>query len=202
MFLYCVAGTAPVRADTILVIGDSLSAAYGMPVEQGWVTLLQRRLDAEHQPYTLVNASISGDTTASGRARLPQALRQHQPAIVIIELGGNDGLRGLSLTAMQNNLAAMIETATRQHARVLLIGVQLPPNYGPRYNSQFATVYATLAYQFGVPLLPSLVEGVGTRTDLMQNDGIHPNASAQPLIVNRVWEHLHPLLEEPPVAAR
>lgn len=193
-------GTAQTaRAGTILVVGDSLSAAYGMPVEQGWVTLLQQRLSAENQPYNVVNASISGDTTASGRTRLPQALQRHQPAIVIIELGGNDGLRGLSLTAMQKNLATMIETASKR-ARVLLIGVQLPPNYGPHYNEQFNSVYATLAHRYGVPLLPSLVEGVGTRTDLMQNDGIHPNSQAQPLIVNRVWEHLHPLLAAQPIA--
>ncbi|MDT8386010.1 MAG: arylesterase [Thiogranum sp.] len=186
----------PIRANTVLVLGDSLSAAYGMPEEQGWVALLEQRLEAEKPSCTIINASISGDTTAGGRARLPQAMARHQPDIVIIELGGNDGLRGLSLAAMQQNLAAMIEAAQQQPARVLLIGMQLPPNYGPRYNQQFEKVYRTLARQYDIALLPSLVEGVGTRSDLMQNDGIHPNREAQPLIAARVWQHLQPLLAE------
>ena len=182
-------------SNTILVVGDSLSAAYGMPVEQGWVTLLQQRLATDQYPYTIVNASISGDTTANALNRLPQALTRHQPAIVVLELGGNDGLRGLSLAEMKRNLAAMIESARQHEAEVLLIGVQLPPNYGQRYTQQFHAVYHELAQQYGLALVPSLVDGVGTRTDLMQADGIHPNSSAQPLIVTRVWQQLRPLMD-------
>jgi len=182
-------------ANTILIVGDSLSAAYGMPVEQGWVRLLQQRLATAHYPYAIVNASISGDTTANALNRLPQAMTRHQPAIVVLELGGNDGLRGLSLTEMKGNLAAMIQTARRHQAEVLLIGVQLPPNYGPRYTQQFHAVYHELAQDYGVALLPSLVDGVGTRTELMQADGIHPNSKAQPLIVTRVWQQLRPLID-------
>ena len=179
---------------TILVVGDSLSAAYGIPVQQGWVALLEQRLAAEQYPYKVVNASISGDTTANARARLPQALERHQPQVVVLELGGNDGLRGLSLAAMQDNLAAMIETATASEAQVLLVGVQLPPNYGPQYTGKFQSIYRELAQRYGVALLPSLVDGVGTEAKLMQGDGIHPNRKAQPLILARVWEHLQPLL--------
>ncbi|MGD2075562.1 MAG: arylesterase [Gammaproteobacteria bacterium] len=181
-------------AGTILVVGDSLSASYGLAVGQGWVSLLQQRLDARHAGWTVVNASISGDTTAGARARLPQALERHQPEVVILALGGNDGLRGLSLGQMQDNLGAMIESAREQGARVLLVGVQLPPNYGPQYTERFENVYRDLARQRGVRLMPSLVDGVGTRPELMQGDGIHPNASAQPLMMERVWEHLQPLL--------
>jgi acyl-CoA thioesterase-1 len=182
-------------ADTILIVGDSLSAAYGMPVEKGWVRLLQRRLADDEYPHTIVNASVSGDTTANALNRLPQAMTRHQPAIVVLELGGNDGLRGLSLAEMKRNLAAMIEIARQQDAEVLLIGVQLPPNYGPRYTEAFQAVYHDLAQEYGLSLLPSLVDGVGTRTDLMQADGIHPNSEAQPLIVARVWEQLRPLID-------
>jgi acyl-CoA thioesterase-1 len=183
-------------SSTILIVGDSLSASYGIPVEQGWVALLQQRLAAQCDECTIVNASISGDTTASARARLPSAMDRHQPAIVILALGGNDGLRGLSLAEMKANLAAMISTARNHAARVLLIGVQLPPNYGTAYTQKFQTLYHELAREQGVALLPSLVEGVGTRADLMQGDGIHPNIAAQPLIMTRVWEHLLPLLAE------
>jgi len=182
-------------ANTILVVGDSLSAAYGMPVEQGWVRLLQQRLATEYDAYTIVNASISGDTTANALNRLPQALTRHQPAIVVLELGGNDGLRGLSTAEMKGNLAAMIQTVRQHEAEVLLIGVQLPPNYGPRFTQQFHAVYHELAQEYGLALVPSLVDGVGTRTDLMQADGIHPNSKAQPLIVTRVWQHLRPLID-------
>jgi acyl-CoA thioesterase-1 len=182
-------------ANTILVVGDSLSAAYGMPVEQGWVRLLQQRLATEYDAYTVVNASISGDTTANARNRLPQALTRHQPAIVVLELGGNDGLRGLSTAEMKGNLAAMIQTVRQHEAEVLLIGVQLPPNYGPRFTQQFHAVYHELAQEYGLALVPSLVDGVGTRTDLMQADGIHPNSKAQPLIVTRVWQQLRPLID-------
>jgi len=182
-------------ADTLLIVGDSLSAAYGMPVDQGWVSLLQRQLAAERYPYTLVNASISGDTTANARARLAETITRHRPAIVILELGGNDGLRGLSLDAMRDNLAAMIELAQAQGAGILLVGVDLPPNYGPHYTEKFREVYRALAADYQVALLPSLLDGVGTRTELMQTDGIHPNGKAQADIAARVRKYLEPLLE-------
>ena len=185
--------TAPARI--ILVVGDSLSAAYGIPVEKGWVSLLQDRLDAEGYPYRIVNDSISGDTTANARARLTRALASHAPAVVLLELGGNDGLRGLSLTAMKSNLASMISSARGEGAQVLLIGVQLPPNYGPRYTERFQAIYHELARERDLTLLPSLVDGIGTEQNLMQADGIHPNATAQPLIVDRVWKQLVPLLD-------
>ena len=183
-------------ANIILVIGDSLSAAYGIPVEHGWVSLLQQRLDSGGFPYRVVNASISGDTTANARARLPRALASHEPAVVLLELGGNDGLRGLSLTAMESNLAAMITSSQEAGAQVLLIGMQLPPNYGPRYTGKIQSIYHELAGELNVALLPSLVDGIGTELNLMQSDGIHPNAIAQPLIVDRVWKELLPLLDQ------
>jgi acyl-CoA thioesterase-1 len=194
LLLLLLPGTAP--AHIILIVGDSLSAAYGIPVAQGWVSLLQERLDAGNYPWQIVNASISGDTTANARARLPQALASHEPAVVLLELGGNDGLRGLSLTAMQANLAAMISSLQEAGAQLLLIGVQLPPNYGPRYTERFQAIYQELAREYDLALLPSLVEGIGTEQKLMQPDGIHPNATAQPLIRDRVWEALLPLLEQ------
>jgi acyl-CoA thioesterase-1 len=188
-------------AETLLILGDSLSAAYGIPVETGWVALLQQQLAAEHPGWEIVNASISGDTTANARARMPQAVSRHQPDIVLLELGGNDGLRGLSLEAMRDNLAAMIEMAQARQAGILLIGVDLPPNYGPRYTEKFRAVYRSLAADYRVALLPSLLDGVGTRSDLMQADGIHPNGRAQAGIAARVLEYLQPLLEEQRAAA-
>ena len=194
LLLLILPATAPARI--ILIVGDSLSAAYGIPVEHGWVSLLQRRLDTGGYPYRIVNASISGDTTANARSRLPQALASHEPAVVLLELGGNDGLRGLSLTAMKSNLAAMIASSQEAGSQVLLIGMQLPPNYGPRYTERFQSVYHELAGERNLALLPSLVDGIGTKQNLMQQDGIHPNAVAQPLIVDRVWKELVPLLEQ------
>jgi acyl-CoA thioesterase-1 len=194
----CACPLRPATADTLLIIGDSLSAAYGMPVDQGWVALLQQQLAAENPGITLVNASISGDTTAGARARLPQTITRHRPDIVILQLGGNDGLRGLSLAAMKDNLAAMIITAREHDARVLLIGVQLPPNYGPRYTGRFEAIFRELATENGVALLPSLVAGIGTEQELMQADGIHPNHDAQARMAARVHEYLLPLLEQGP----
>ncbi|UCC55141.1 MAG: arylesterase [Gammaproteobacteria bacterium] len=185
--------TAPARI--ILIVGDSLSAAWGIPVEQGWVSLLQERLETGGYPYQVVNASISGDTTANARARLPRALDSHKPSVVLLELGGNDGLRGLSLAEMKSNLGAMISSAHEAGAKILLVGVQLPPNYGPRYTERFQAVYSELAREREVTLLPSLVDGIGTEQNLMQPDGIHPNSVAQPLIRDRVWKELEPLLD-------
>ena len=182
------------EARIILIVGDSLSAAYGIPVEQGWVALLQERLDSRDYPYRIINASISGDTTANARARLSQALASHKPDVVLLALGGNDGLRGLSLAAMKSNLAAMISSVQETGAQLLLIGVQLPPNYGPRYTEKFQAVYRELAAEHDLALLPSLVDGIGTEQNLMQQDGIHPNVTAQPLIRDHVWEAMLPLL--------
>jgi acyl-CoA thioesterase-1 len=182
-------------AETLLIVGDSLSAAYGIPVETGWVALLQQQFAVEHPGWKIVNASISGDTTANARARMPQAVSTHQPDIVVLELGGNDGLRGLSLDAMRDNLAAMIELAQAHNAGILLIGVDLPPNYGPRYTEKFRAVYQSLTVDYRIALLPSLLDGVGTRTELMQTDGIHPNGKAQSQIAERVRQSLEPLLK-------
>ena len=191
--------TANSGTETILLVGDSLSAAYGMPADEGWVALLQQRLKSEHYPYQLVNASISGDTSASARARLPRALDRYRPAIVILQLGGNDGLRGLSLVELKQNLAEMIERVTGSGGSCLLLGVHLPPNYGSGYSGKFHNVYHELARETGTVLVPSLVDGIGTRGELMQSDGIHPNRDAQPVIAERVWAELQPLLEGKPV---
>ena len=182
-------------ADDILVIGDSISAAYGMQVEQGWVYRLQQRLAGTEPPHRLINASISGDTTANARARLKTLLTRTDPDIVIIEIGGNDALRGLSLDTMRDNLADMINTAQQHQAQVLLIGMDIPPNYGPVYTQKFRTVYRELAETHQVTLLPSLLDKIGTKPDLMQADGIHPNSKAQPLMADLVAEYLLPMLE-------
>lgn len=195
--LLCIAlllSVRPVLADTLLVIGDSLSAAFGMPVEQGWVELLRRRMAESGRDEIVINDSISGDTTASALARLPQALERHQPDLVIVELGGNDGLRALSLTQMKQNLSAIVDRVLDGRRRLLLIGVELPPNYGRRYTEKFHAIYRELAMEKAVALVPSMVEGVGVHPELMQTDGIHPNAQAQPLIAAKVWRRLRPML--------
>jgi len=175
-------------------MGDSLSAGYRIRLSEGWVALLEKRLAAEHLPHRVINASISGETTSGGRNRLPQALRKHQPEIVIIELGANDGLRGLPLSLMRENLRWMINAAQQNNARVLLLGMRLPPNYGPRYTRNFTQVFAELARQYKTGLVPFFLEGVATHTTLMQNDGLHPNAAAQGRLLDTVWPHLLPLL--------
>ena len=188
-------------ARTLLVVGDSLSAAYGMELRSGWVALLGKRLRQEKPGYRVVNASISGDTTASGLARLPRLLAEHKPAVVIIELGGNDGLRGLSLGQMKHNIGAMVAKARARRARVLLVGVRLPPNYGTSYTERFQAIFREIAAEQGVALVPSLLEGVATQDDLMQTDRIHANAGAQPRLLENVWRYLRPLLEAGPAGA-
>lgn len=178
------------------MIGDSLSAAFGMPVEQGWVQLLQQRLAGAKPPHTLTNASISGDTTANANARLKNIIAEQTPDIVVIEVGGNDGLRGLSLDAMRDNLADMITTAQQHEAQVLLIGMDIPPNYGPVYTEKFRRVYRELAEEYRITLLPSLIDKIGTKPELMQADGIHPNSKAQPLMAELVGEYLWPMLRQ------
>ena len=181
-------------AGTLLVLGDSISAAFGLDTRQGWVSLLEQRLAAEGFDYQVVNASVSGDTSAGGLARLPTLLAEHQPQLVIVELGGNDGLRGQPPAQLQQNLAAIIQGARESGARVLLLGMQLPPNYGARYNALFSQVYADVAGAAQVPLLGFFLEGVGGVPALMQGDGIHPNAAAQPRLLDNLWPQLKPLL--------
>ena len=181
-------------AGTLLVLGDSISAAFGLDTRQGWVSLLEQRLAAEGFAYQVVNASVSGDTSAGGLARLPTLLAEHRPQLVIVELGGNDGLRGQPPAQLQQNLAAIVQSARESGARVLLLGMQLPPNYGARYNALFSQVYADVAGAAQVPLLGFFLDGVGGVPALMQGDGIHPNAAAQPRLLDNLWPQLKPLL--------
>ena len=179
----------------ILVLGDSLSAGYGIPVEQGWVARLQKRLDAEGYGYTVVNASVSGETTVGGLERLPRALAKHAPAVVIIELGGNDGLRGLPIAELRANLEALVATSRKSGAEALLAAIRMPPNYGPQYTERFYAVYESLARERKVPWVPFFLEGVALREDLFQDDGIHPDLEAQPILLDNVWPVLEPLLK-------
>ena len=179
----------------ILVLGDSLSAGYGIPVEQGWVARLQKRLDAEGYGYTVVNASVSGETTVGGLERLPRALAKHAPAVVIIELGGNDGLRGLPVAELRANLEALVATSRKAGAEALLAAIRMPPNYGPQYTERFYAVYESLARERKVPWVPFFLEGVALREDLFQDDGIHPDLEAQPILLDNVWPVLEPLLK-------
>ena len=181
---------------TILVFGDSLSAAYGLRPEQGWVALLQRRLQTQGYGYHTVNASISGETTSGGLQRLPRALQLHRPAIVLLELGANDGLRGLPLATIRGNLAQLIELARNSGARVLLLGIRLPPNYGPRYGNEFTALYTQSAQQLQVPLVPFVLAGIALDPELMQADGLHPNALGEPHVLDTVWPYLLPLLHK------
>ena len=185
LLAYCttVYGETRSTPETILVWGDSLSAAYGMPVEQGWVALMQQELG---QSVRVVNGSISGETTVGGKTRLPEALKNFSPDLVIIALGGNDGLRGMSPQNMRSNLIDMIRLSRDVQARVILVGIMLPPNYGPAYNSRFEQVFEDLAGEFELPYVPFLLEGVATDFDLMQSDGIHPTAEAQKLILSNM----------------
>ncbi|MCW2292903.1 acyl-CoA thioesterase-1 [Pseudomonas sp. BIGb0408] len=182
------------QAGTVLVVGDSISAAFGMDTRQGWVHLLDERLQSEGFEHRLVNASISGDTSAGGAARLPALLAEHKPGLVVVELGGNDGLRGLPPSQLQQNLASMIDASREAGAKVLLLGMRIPPNYGERYTSAFAKVYDDLAAEKDVPLVPFLLEGVGGVDTLMQDDGVHPAVEAQPMLLENVWPTLKPLL--------
>lgn len=175
----------------ILVWGDSLSAAYGIPVEQGWVNLLQKRLGDNYQ---IVNGSISGETTAGGLSRLPAALKDHQPNYVLLELGANDGLRGIKTDIMQANLEQMIKLSQAAQAKVVLIGIKLPPNFGATYTTKFETVYTDLAKQYQLPFVPFLLDGVAQDWDLVQADGVHPTAAAQPKLVDNVWPVLEKVL--------
>ena len=186
--------SASANEPTLLVLGDSLSAAFGIDEKQGWVSLLQTRINQENRAYKVINASISGETSAGGVSRLPGLLKTYQPDIVILALGANDGLRGLSLNEMRSNLASMINQAKSDGAKVLLVGMQLPPNYGPAYIRLFHDTFLSLAEEEHIPLVPFLLEGVGGKRELFQPDGLHPIAQAQARILDNVWHQLEKLL--------
>ena len=188
--------TAPISTpNSVLVFGDSLSAGYGIAMADSWPALLNERLKSKRLPYQIINMSISGETTAGGRARLATVLEQTHPAVVILALGANDGLRGLPIQAMEDNLTAMILTAKKQKARVLLVGIRLPPNYGGNYTQKFEAVYRNLAKHQKISLLPFLLEPIAQDAQYFQADGLHPTAEAQPRILNHVWPSLAPLLK-------
>ncbi|MFG6465828.1 arylesterase [Roseateles sp. BYS87W] len=188
---------AAAQGPVVLVVGDSLSAEYGLKAGDGWVALLQQRLTAQKKPHRVVNASISGDTTAGGRSRLPAALKAHRPSVVVVELGGNDALRGLPLASTRDNLLAMTQAAQAAGAKVLIVGMQVPPNYGAAYTRDFEAVFADVARQTKAPLVPFLLKGVADRADAadwFQPDRIHPVARAHPVMLDNVWAALSRLL--------
>lgn len=185
------------QAESILVWGDSLSAGYGLPLDKAWPSLLAQKLSTEGYRHAVSNASISGETTAGGLARLPEALARSKPSVVVIELGANDGLRGLPVKAMRHNLDAMIRLATAAGARVLLVGMRMPPNFGPIYTQKFQQTYADLAAEHHIGLVPFMMEGFADRPELFQADNLHPTADAQPRILANLWPALRPLLKNP-----
>jgi len=182
------------------VYGDSLSAAYGIPRERGWVALLDERLAAEGYDYSVANASISGETTSGGLGRLTRVLAQHRPAIVILELGANDGLRGLPVAQMKHNLDAMMRQSQQAGAKVLLVGMRMPPNYGPDYAQSFAAAFGALAKAHRSALVPFLLEGFAENDEMFQGDRLHPRGEAQPLLLENVWRGLAPMLKQKPKA--
>ena len=182
---------------TVLVLGDSLSAEYGINRGEGWVALLDRKLKAEKLDAKVVNASISGETTSGGRARLPALLSTHKPALVVIELGANDGLRGLPVAAADANLRSMIDMASKNKARVLLVGMRIPPNYGRAYTERFFGMYKSISTQLKAPLVPFMLEGVAEKPALFQPDRLHPTADAHPIILNNIWPTLAPMIKAP-----
>ena len=195
------AAASPQRP-TLLVMGDSLSAAYGLAEEQGWVALLAERLSGHGPGWEVVNASISGETTAGGASRIAHALRSHRPELVLIELGANDGLRGLPLELAQANLRSMVEASRKAGAAVLLVGMQIPPNYGPDYTRGFIDMYRALAEEQQVALLPFLLEPIAGDLQKFQADRLHPTAQAQPLLLEHVWSVLRPLLDTAEASSR
>jgi len=182
-------------AKSIVVLGDSISAGYGLETGKGWVTLLQKKFNQKDKSYTVFNESISGDTTAGGLARIDNALSRHNPEIVLLELGANDGLRGLSPKRMKSNLAEMIKRSQKTGAKVLLLSMRIPPNYGKRYVDMFYQVYPQLAEEMNIPFVPFILEEVALVKELMQKDGLHPNAKAQTIIADKIWQHLLPVLD-------
>ena len=185
---------AACAADTLLVFGDSISSGYGLPQGASWVSLLSERIAKAAPDYRVVNASISGETLAGGRRRIASVLDQHKPAVVIVELGGNDGLRGVPIESIQADLAAIVDACLKQKARVVLLGMRLPPNYGASYVQRFQQMYASIAQKRPIAFVPFLFEGFGERHDMFQPDGIHPTREAQPLMLEYVWKALAPLV--------
>jgi len=194
VLLFVLFAPAAAAAPTILIVGDSLSAGYGLAIHENWPALLQERLEASGYPYRVVNASISGDTTSGGLASLPRALERNSPAVVVIGLGGNDGLRAIPIPEIRRNLARMIQLSRENGAEVLLAGIHIPPNYGPAYTEAFHQVFHDLAQEYGTGLVPFILDGVALDPALMQDDGLHPTAAAQPRIVENVWPELVALL--------
>jgi len=184
-----------VSAKSIVVLGDSISAGYGMDASQGWVNLLQQKFNREQKAHVISNESISGDTTAGGLARIDQALARHKPDIMLLELGANDGLRGLSPVEMKNNLIEMVRRSEKAGAKVMLLGMKIPPNYGKRYIDMFYNIYPQIAEELKVPLVPFILEDVAAKPEFMQIDGLHPNALAQPIIAEKIATYLQPLLK-------
>ncbi len=203
LFLLLSGGTAlaQLRAESnkILVVGDSLSAAYGIAVEDGWVALLQHKIDGTRHTVDVINASVSGDTSANGLTRLPALLKEYSPAVVILELGGNDGLRGLSVKKLQQNLIQMTEAAQAQDAQVIILGMKIPSNYGAAYTRSFSRTFVESAKSTDALLVPFFLEGLATSREWFQGDGIHPNEKAQEIMLNNVWEVLSPVLDSLPV---
>lgn len=189
--------TGVLAAPTILVYGDSLSAAYGIPTDQSWAHLLQQRLQQSGYSHVVTNASISGETTSGGLSRIEKTLAEHRPALVILALGANDGLRGLPIAEMRRNLALTISACRSHQAKVLLVGMRIPPNYGPRYTTEFMESYPLLARQHHLPLLAFLLDGVAGKPELTQEDGLHPTAAAQSRLLDNIWPKLKPLLGKP-----
>ena len=181
---------------TVLVVGDSLSAEYGIARGAGWVALLEQKLKAENIPARVVNASISGETTIGGRTRLPALLDQHKPNIVVIELGANDGLRGLPVASAEGNLRAMVDMAQKKNAKVMLVGMRMPPNYGRAYTESFFKMFKKLSSDTKSPLVPFMLEGVADKPSLFQQDRMHPTAAAHPIILNNIWPQFAPLVKK------
>lgn len=195
LLLMCSPAAVVASQATILVLGDSISSAYGIDKEQGWVALLQQRLMAEYPDWRVVNASVSGDTTRTGLNRLGAALAEHRPTILIVQLGGNDGLRALPLSEIESSLRGIIELAQADNVQVLLTTLTMPPNYGPQYNTDFQAVYNGLAERYGVPLVVGIMDSFATNPAMMQEDRVHPVAKAQPLLLEAIWPGLEPLLQ-------
>ena len=195
--LAVILGCLPMAASakSIVVLGDSISAGYGMNPSQSWVSLLQQKFNREQPAHVISNESISGDTTAGGLARIDQVLARHKPEIMLLELGANDGLRGLSPLEMKNNLIEMVHRSEKAGAKVLLLGMKIPPNYGKRYIDMFYNIYPQVAEQLNIPLVPFILEDVALKPELMQADGLHPNAAAQPFIAEKIAAHLESLLK-------
>ena len=186
---------APTTQKTLMVYGDSLSAAYGLDIKDGWVTLLEQRLRKTHPDWQIINLSISGETTAGGLSRLPKALEQHQPDLILLELGANDGLRGTSLKSFKSNLESMLQLAQKQNVDVIMFEMQIPPNYGPAYTRRFTQTFHDLGQAYDVPVIPFFLDGIAGVEELNQKDGIHPKAEAQPKLLSNIWPDLEPMLK-------